>query len=407
MTPPASWGSPGGLASFASAPRTPQPRPRPRRRLLGHILTREGLITPAQLEHALRLQDTREPHRLLGQILVDQGAVEQRQLDVILEKYCQEGRLGALLVETRVISEDQWRIARGYQKKTDLDLGEILVQLDFLTERCLKAVLAQQLNIRFVDLDFCTLDPDLSSLINESYARRHRVIPIARRDDQITVCLENPVDLEVVEELRASIGSKVAVVTSTRDMFERAVDRVYERGREPKLPLPSHDARDVETLRAPAPVPGATPGPETPRIDAPKRRDLGGICREERSAMVVDNGSNPESVVEIVRRMTTDCQAAVGRVDSLIQESRAQRARFEQLQREHEDLRSRHEELRHHLDACVEALAKVEAERDALLRECETGAAALAELRERYEALAQTRELARSQMEAALRQLGA
>ena len=202
------------------------------------------------------------------------------------------------------------------------------------------------------------------------------------------------------------------MVTSTRHTFEKAFDRLYGRVREPKPPLPSFDdhrgtPREERIPKAPTRLRGAIPRPETPGTDAPGRPMAGGISREEKSAMIAANGSNPQPLVEVVRRMTTDCQAAVDGMKTLIQENTAQRARIEQLQREHEDLRSSREELRRRLDACVEALAKLEAERDALLQKCEAGMGALAELREQHEALGQARDLARSQMEAALRQLGA
>lgn len=123
-----------------TAPDRDSAAPRPRR-LLGQILVEEGLITRHQLEAALRVQAERASGTPIGQLLVEQAALRQDQLDAVLDKY----RLGHFLVETNAISRDQLEIALRQQRVAGRRLGEVLLQLRYLTEIQLRRALAKHL----------------------------------------------------------------------------------------------------------------------------------------------------------------------------------------------------------------------------------------------------------------------
>ncbi len=220
--------APGPPAPSIAAPASGKPasesrEPSLRRRRLGEILLDEGLVTKEQLEAALRLQAEERPGVPVGQLLVYQGAITQRQLGAILDKY----RLGNFLVETNVISEQQLETALQRQKRTNHPLGNVLVQLGFLTEPQLRQALATQLGIAFVDLDRMTLDPGLAQVIDRDYARRHRVVPIRRTADRVTIAMDDPADYSVIGALWVSAACKIDVVTATGAALRRAFGRVY------------------------------------------------------------------------------------------------------------------------------------------------------------------------------------
>src|SRR5262245_1119857 len=127
-TPPAPPApAPAPVASPAVAPAGEQP---PRRRLLGEILLDEGLVTRQQIDSALRVQAEQRRGVPIGQLLIEQGAITKEQLGAILDRY----RFGNFLVETSAITEEQLDAALQRQKATGLRLGEVLLQLKFLTE---------------------------------------------------------------------------------------------------------------------------------------------------------------------------------------------------------------------------------------------------------------------------------
>lgn len=194
---------------------------------LGTLMLEEGLISDSQLQEALRTQSELDVYRPLGQILVDQKAISAKQLNLCIDKYHKRARLGEILIKSKIITGEQLEIALSYQKTTGLPLGEMLVKLNYINEETMRQALCKHLNIPFIDLDKCTIEPNLRKLINKSYAKNNRVIPIANLGNTITLAMEDPMNTAVVKELRSSTGLTINIVTSTSSKIRHAFAKLY------------------------------------------------------------------------------------------------------------------------------------------------------------------------------------
>src|SRR5262249_44689020 len=231
-------------------PRTAIAKSRP---LLGKLLLKAGLVTKEQLLAAYRAQAEARPYVPFEQILVDREVLTQAQLNAILDEYHKKHRLGSILVETKVISEEQLRQALQEQQKAGLRLGDALLKLGFVNERQIKQALCKQFGVTYVDLDGVTIDRSLVPLVAKSFAQHHRVIPLARKDGGLQVAMDDPADVEVIEELESSTGLSIEVVPSTYAAFQRAFLGAYA---------------DVGVTAPAAPIPVA-PTPTPPRMAPP------------------------------------------------------------------------------------------------------------------------------------------
>jgi hypothetical protein len=198
-----------------------------RTRLLGELLLREGLVTEAQLAAALRAQEMSPDGTPVGQLLVEQGALSPAALEGVLKRYHKKYRLGDILVETNAITETQLQLAVDHHRRTGLRLGDALLQLAFVNEETLKHALCTQLDVAFVDLDRFFIDRTLMALIPKTYAQQHRVLPVARVEDVLTVALADPTDGWLVDDLEVMTGCQVQFVMSTDAAFQRAFVRIY------------------------------------------------------------------------------------------------------------------------------------------------------------------------------------
>jgi hypothetical protein len=207
-------------------PRLGMPSPS-RTRLLGELLLREGLVTESQLAAALRAQETSPDGTPVGQLLVEQGALTPAALESVLKRYHKKYRLGDILVETNAITETQLQLAVDHHRRTGLRLGDALLQLAFVNEETLKHALCTQLDVAFVDLDRFFVDRSLMSLVPKTYAQQHRVLPVARVDDVLTVALADPTDGWLVDDLEVMTGCQVQLVMSSDAAFQRAFVRMY------------------------------------------------------------------------------------------------------------------------------------------------------------------------------------
>ena len=140
-------------------------------------------------------------------------------------------RIGELLVAKGVVSEDQVRIALTEQRRVRPrePLGRILARLGFATEAVIRDVLGGALGCDSVDLARVVVDGEVSRLIPEEVARRHRVLGLSRRRDILSVAMADPFDVIALDQVRAFAGAEVEIrplLAGEADLDE-AIDRFY------------------------------------------------------------------------------------------------------------------------------------------------------------------------------------
>ncbi|MFD2369064.1 GspE/PulE family protein [Brevibacillus sp. GCM10020057] len=136
-------------------------------------------------------------------------------------------RLGDILVESGIITEEQLQEALAEQKKSKLKLGDHLLQSGYITEQQLIEILEFQLGIPHVSLFRYRLDPALSAIVPEELARRYSLIPLKKEENKLTVAMVDPLDYYAIDELRMSTGFVINVAIATRDEIGRAISRMY------------------------------------------------------------------------------------------------------------------------------------------------------------------------------------
>ena len=369
---------------------------RPRRHpLLGGLLVKDRLINQTQLDQVLARQRQTEPRPLLGQMLVDQKLITPHELNAFLGKYGREHLLGDILVETNLLTPAQLDTALTRQRRTGAPLGETLIGLGYITEQQLKHALSIQLRIVFVDLDRRSIDPDLTAVISERYARRHRAIPIAKADGRIVLAMDDPTDAEVVAEVRSCTGYPVDVATATADALERALSRLYGERGDPGSVHPPKDAMPQATTAARAP--GASASAPIGRVAA--HRSDG---ERARSGIAFDA---IRVRMEAPRQRASNWECQGDAVDARPGERLERRAEIERLTGELRDSRAAVARANQELDAKTHALAKLETAHAALLRDREALGQSLSDLQERHDALLEDRQFVIDRVRAALRRL--
>ena len=92
--------------------------------------------------------------------------------------------------------------------------GQVLVKLKYLTQEDLRRALAEHLDIPYVDLDRIAIDKALAKHVSRTYAKRHCLVPLALEiDNTITMCLDDPTDQNVIDELTRTTRKNVTVVS--------------------------------------------------------------------------------------------------------------------------------------------------------------------------------------------------
>lgn len=139
-------------------------------------------------------------------------------------------RLGDLLVEHGVISEDQLMAALADQKKTGQKLGRTLIHKSLVTEQQLLELLSTQLNLPFIDLKKYNYDPQTVRLIPETLARRYRVIALKENpDNSLLVGMADPTDIFAFDELAKVLKRDIRQAVVRESDLLAAIDATYRR----------------------------------------------------------------------------------------------------------------------------------------------------------------------------------
>ncbi|MBC7983571.1 MAG: MSHA biogenesis protein MshE, partial [Candidatus Obscuribacterales bacterium] len=138
-------------------------------------------------------------------------------------------RLGELLIENKVISEEQLKTALTEQKRTGRKLGRVLTDLGLVREETLHDILAKHLNIQFVDVRQLNLDPAVVRLLPEAHARRFRALVLQADARGLLVGMSDPTDLMSYDELANRLKQPIRIALVREADMLKTMDVLYRR----------------------------------------------------------------------------------------------------------------------------------------------------------------------------------
>ena len=138
-------------------------------------------------------------------------------------------RIGDLLIQNDVITEDQLMTALSEQKKTGRKLGRALIELGYVEEDKLLNLLSQQLDIPFVQLRHYQFNQDLVKKLPETHARRFRAIVLDEQQGELLVGMADPMDLMAFDEIGRVVNQAVRLAVVRESELLNTLDLVYRR----------------------------------------------------------------------------------------------------------------------------------------------------------------------------------
>ena len=140
-------------------------------------------------------------------------------------------RLGELLVQQGLITQDQLRIALTEQKTQNMPIGRLLVRLGFVTEAVIRDIMARTIGQESIDLTQVLVDAEALRLVPQEFARRHRLLPIAYDADQnlLVVAITEVFNVVALDQLRATLGQNIQLKTvlAGQAQLDEFIDQFY------------------------------------------------------------------------------------------------------------------------------------------------------------------------------------
>ena len=146
----------------------------------------------------------------------------------ILKRNLERKKIGDILVENNLISQEDLENALSLQQKEGGRLGEILIGQGKLTWEGLSLVPRDIYNIPYIDLHEETIQPEAIRVISEGFARKNLVLPIKVTEETLTIAMAYPDDIRNIQEIRAISKKRVLINLAMPKEIERVIDIRYK-----------------------------------------------------------------------------------------------------------------------------------------------------------------------------------
>ena len=138
-------------------------------------------------------------------------------------------RLGDVLVEQGWLSPEALEEGLEAQAENGERLGQVLVQQKKITEQELLNALALQLDLEVMEsIEDKELRFDLVEQLPIQYLKKHEIFPFQSEDGTLRIAVNDPLDLEVLDDLRILFGQNEIrpVLVPAREILS-AINRTY------------------------------------------------------------------------------------------------------------------------------------------------------------------------------------
>ena len=131
--------------------------------------------------------------------------------------------LGEILVEANLITSQQWEEAQQAHLQRGMSPEEYLQERGYVSAQTLALYTSLYLDVPFVNLNRQQVYSDALDLVPQNIARKYNLIPLKVQDGTLTVAMQDPQDLEALEDLAEQLGIDPMGLVQTVREFNSAI----------------------------------------------------------------------------------------------------------------------------------------------------------------------------------------
>lgn len=136
-------------------------------------------------------------------------------------------RLGEMLVDAGLLSEEKLTSALSDQRKSGLRLGDYLIAKEIVTENQIIDLLSEQLQIRKFDSNDFEITIDLAQIIPHDIAEKYSLVPLAKDDFVLTVTMTDPMDLQALDHIEKLCDIEVEPIICSKSQLNLLTNGIY------------------------------------------------------------------------------------------------------------------------------------------------------------------------------------
>ncbi len=146
-------------------------------------------------------------------------------------------RIGELLLKEKRISAEQLQQALNQQKSNGGKLGHNLVQMGFVKDEEITALLSKQYGVPSINLTQFDIDPAVIKLIPAETANKYQIVPLSRAGATLTIAMTDPTNVFAMDDIKFMTGYNVEPVVASETAVSDAIQKYYPAGPTMKSPV--------------------------------------------------------------------------------------------------------------------------------------------------------------------------
>jgi type IV pilus assembly protein PilB len=155
-------------------------------------------------------------------------------------------RLGDLLVKEKIISPEQLEQAVKIQKDSNTRLGAALVKLGFLSDEDVTNFLSRQYGVPAINLSYFEIDPSVVKLIPYETAKRYQILPLSRVGASLTIAMVDPTNVFAMDDIKFMTGFNIEPVVASESSILEGIDKAYGTTKEEDLEQVMQSMTDMD-----------------------------------------------------------------------------------------------------------------------------------------------------------------
>ena len=136
-------------------------------------------------------------------------------------------KLGEMLIEGGLLTEEQLSQAVVSHKKNNMKLGQFLVREGIVSGAQIVDLVSRQLKIKKYRPDIYPIDMELAKVISIEMAQKHHLTPLSRTKFLLTIAMTDPMDITALDAIEVYTNTEVEPVICTDQELNQLIGSLY------------------------------------------------------------------------------------------------------------------------------------------------------------------------------------
>jgi len=136
-------------------------------------------------------------------------------------------KIGEILLEKKLITEEQLMDALETQKMTGQKIGQVLINKGHIKEEELYKILAEKIDRKYVNLEEYSINGEAALKISQSLALKHMAVPIGVENGKLIVAMVDPTNIIALDDIMLFTNMRIVSVLASEKQIVKVINKYF------------------------------------------------------------------------------------------------------------------------------------------------------------------------------------